>query len=550
MLTRSKGFTTSDGLSIKMRLRKLSVNNLAIIEKLEVSFEKGLNIITGETGAGKSIIISALSLILGKKADPDMIRTGEEKLTVEAEFEDSADRLIVRREYFRNKKNRFFINDSPAVIEAVTYACAGLIDIHGQHDHQSLLDKNSHINILDERSGISGAEMSSLFAESLRIKKEIERITVSEKELKDKRELLEYHLKEINEVSPSENEESEVSLKLKKMENIEDIKKICSAVSDSTDSSEDSLLSKLRFITAKCSQLSEIDKQFEPFIKDLDSAYQAVKEFSDSTAYFSAVLEFDEDEYNRLSDRYSVLRKLMKKFGPNLDNVIKYRDDSKKQLDSIENISFDREKLEKNLKELSMAMQKESTRLSGLRKEGKKLLEKEINAEFSEIGLGKAEMSVVIAEKEISPDGKDSVEFYISTNAGEDAKPLSKIASGGEISRVMLSIKNVLHSEKGVGIAVFDEIDSGISGSVAEKVGKKLLKLSQTKQVIVITHLPSIASKGETHFSVRKRTVKDRTFVEVVRLNKDQRIEEIASLITTEKAGDDSKKLAAKMLET
>jgi DNA repair protein RecN (Recombination protein N) len=532
-----------------MFLKRLSVNNLAIIDTLEVKFEKGLNIITGETGAGKSVIISALSLILGKKADTDMIRTGEEKFVVEAEFDDGKAGLIIRREYARSRKNRFFINDSPATSEDVAKTGTDLLDIHGQHDHQSLLDKNTHIAILDDKIGISTSEMASLFAEDQAVKKQIEDSIKKEKELSDKKELLEYHLKEIREVSPSEGEDVRISADLKKMESIEDIKKICSAVSESTGAQEDSLLSKLRFITSKCDQLSQIDKQFEPFLKDLDSAYQSVKEFSNSAEYYSATLEFDEDEYNRLSDRYSLLRKIMKKFGPELSDVIKYQNEAKLQLDSIENVAFGREKLEKRAKELYSAMKKESERLSEIRNKGKVRLEKEINGEFSEIGLGKAEISVMITEKELSSDGKDSVEFYIRTNVGEESKPLSKIASGGEISRIMLSIKNVLQSEKGVGIAVFDEIDSGISGSVAEKVGNKLLKLSQTKQVIVITHLPSIASKGKTHFSVRKKTVKERTVVDVLKLDKDQRIQEIASLITAEKAGEDSRKLAEKLLK-
>lgn len=548
-----------------MPIKRLSIKNLAIIESLEVDFEKGLNIITGETGAGKSIIISSLKLILGAKADADMIRAGEDKLTVEAEFSeinpetvkfirqnepDFQQPLVIRREVYKSRRSRIFINDTPVSSDIITELGNIMIDIHGQHDHQSLLNKDTHINFLDERAGISTLKAAELYNEDLSLNKEIERIIKNENDLKDKRELLEYHYKEINEISPEENEDKDISAELKKMENIEDIKKICQAVTDTVSGSESSLLSKLNYIKNKCGQLSEIDKQFEPFINDLESAYSSVTEFGTSSELFSNSLEFDEERYGRMSERYSQLKKLMKKFGPELSDVINYFGSIKSQLDSIENVSFDKDNLIKRSEELKKELEEECSKLTAKRKEGIKKLEKEINAEFMDIGLQNAEISVAMAKKEIAPDGWDSVEFYIRTNIGEESKPLAKIASGGEISRIMLSIKNIVSSEKGVGIAVFDEIDSGISGHIAEKVGSKLLKLAQNKQVIAITHLPSIASKGNTHFSVRKKVVKDRTLTEIIKLSKAQRIGEIAGLISAGKTGADSKKVAEKMLES
>ncbi|MCG2760379.1 MAG: hypothetical protein L6407_04100, partial [Candidatus Delongbacteria bacterium] len=438
---------------------------------------------------------------------------------------------------------------SPVNTEFITGLGNLLIDIHGQHDHQSLLNKDTHIIILDERVGISTKKIEEFYSENINLKKEIERIIKSENDLKDKKELLEYHLKEIKEISPEENEDAVLSSELRKMENIEEIKKLCQAVSDTSDGSDNSLLSGIGFIKSKCRQLAETDKNFEPFINDIESSYQIIKEFSNSTEIYSNSLEFDEERYDSMSERYAQLKKLMKKFGPDLSDVTNYMNNISGQLNSIENISFDKDKLLKRSKDLSTETEKECKRVSALRSDGIKKLEKEINAEFKDIGLQNAKLNVVMTKKEISPDGWDAVEFFIRTNIGEESKPLSKTASGGEISRIMLSIKNIISSEKGVGIVVFDEIDSGISGSVAEKVGNKLFKLSEKKQIIAITHLPAIASKGINHFSVRKKAIKDRTIVEVLRLNNEQRIEEIASLITTEKAGNDSKKLAEKLLE-
>ncbi len=545
-----------------MYLRRLSITNLAIIENLEVLFDKGLNIITGETGAGKSVLISSLNLILGRKTDTDMIRTGEEKLTVEAEFSDlnkellkilkdydieAGVSLIIRRELSRNKRSRIFINDNPSNAEILTALGNGLIDMHGQHDHQSLLNPETHIKILDGYYNISILKTESLYNEIISLKKEIDRVTKSEKELSDKKELLSYHLKEISEADPKEDEDEEISAELKKLDSIEDIKKLCQAVSDISEG-ESSVLKGISLIKSKCEALSITDKQFAPFTDDIESSYQAVKEFTSACDLYSNSLEFDAERYDMLSERYLLLKKLMKKFGPELKDVIKHKNEISVQLSSIESIGSGREKLIKTLDSLEESMKKECSLLTAARKEGAKKFCAAIREEFKEVGLNGAEMSVVIAEKPVSPDGADAVEFYIRTNVGEEHKPLSKTASGGEVSRIMLSIKNITGAGREAQVSVFDEIDSGISGRIAGKVGEKIQKLSSARQVIVITHLPAIASCEGTHFSVRKRVEGDRTQVGVIKLNNAQRSEEIASLITSGKAGDDLKKIASKML--
>lgn len=545
-----------------MYLRRLSIANLAIIENLEVFFDKGLNIITGETGAGKSILISSLNLILGHKTDTDMIRSGEEKLTVEAEFADldaeiikslenneigAEGSLIIRREITRNRRSRIFFNDSPSNADILSSVGNSLIDMHGQHDHQSLLNSETHIKILDGYCKVSVSETERLYNEIVSLKKEIERVTKAENELHDKKELLSYHLKEIAEASPKESEDEEISAELKKLDSVEDLKKLCQAVSDMAEG-ENSVLRGINFIRTKCETLTETDKNFAPFNNDLESSYQAVKEFSSACELYANSLEFDAERYDMLSERYLLLKKLMKKFGPELKDVIGYGEKIKTQLESIDNIGFDRRKLLDKLASLEESMKKECAKLSALRQAGAKKFCSAIGLEFAEVGLNGAEMSIRISEKPVSPDGSDAVEFYIRTNVGEEPKPLSKTASGGEVSRIMLSIKNITGAGREAQVSVFDEIDSGISGRVAEKVGEKIQKLSFTRQVIVITHLPAIASKGGSHFSVRKRVEGSRTQVGVIKLNKAQRTEEIASLITTGHAGDDLKKLAGKMI--
>ncbi|MFO7810738.1 MAG: DNA repair protein RecN, partial [Candidatus Delongbacteria bacterium] len=540
------------------------IADLAIIENLEVIFEDGLNIITGETGAGKSILVSSLRLILGHKPDPDLIRAGSDKMTVEAEFAqinssfipvlasygiETDGFLIIRREVWQSKRSRIFINDSPSTIKVLSDLGKDLVDIHGQHDHQALLNKDTQISIIDNYSGIDISEISVLYHKLQNIAGEIEKISQLEKELTDKRELLNYQLEEIREISPSENEDGDILLQLGKMENIEKIKKLCFAVEEMSEGDEHSILQGISMIKSSCDELSGTDKKFEPFLNDLESSYQAIKEFSSTCSVYAGSLEFDEKIYNDLSNRYSLLKKLNKKFGPTLSDVIRYENEISVQLDSIENIGSDKDKYEKQLKELESEMKKECSKVSSLRKSGAVKFESAIKEEFKEVGLNDAELSVKIDNKPVSPDGSDSVEFYIRTNIGEESKPLSKTASGGEVSRIMLSVKNIAGPGREAQVSVFDEIDSGISGRIAEKVGSKISKLSKNRQVIVITHLPAIASKSGAHFSVRKRTAGQRTLTEVIRLSRQKRVDEIASLITTEKGSSDSKKLAEKMLE-
>ncbi|HXK49377.1 MAG TPA: hypothetical protein PKW56_02840, partial [Clostridiales bacterium] len=339
----------------------------------------------------------------------------------------------------------------------------------------------------------------------------------------------------------------EISAELNKLDSIEDLKKLCQSVTDAAEG-ESSVLRGINFIKSKCETLSITEKKFAPFVNDIESSYQAVKEFSSACELYSNSLEFDSERYDMLSERYLSLKKLMKKFGPDIADVVKYRNEISAQLDSIDNIGTDREKLVKDLNSLEESMKKECAGLTAARKAGAKKFCSAIAEEFAEVGLNGAEMSIRISEKPVSPDGADAVEFYIRTNVGEEPKPLSKTASGGEVSRIMLSIKNITGAGREAQVSVFDEIDSGISGRVAEKVGEKIRKLSSARQVIVITHLPAIASKGGSHFSVRKRVEGSRTQVGVIKLNKAQRAEEIASLITSGRAGDDLKKLAGKMI--
>ena len=532
-----------------MLLSKLTINNLAIIDHLEFIPQDGLNILTGETGAGKSIIIASLNLILGNKIDKTLIRTGEDKLSVEAEFIDLdeeiksilnlndyllfEDPLIIRRELNTSNRSRAFINDSPVKIDILSEIGKKLIDVHGQHEHQSLLDKNNHLTILDDFLDINTGGISKIYFKLINFKKELEKTIKKESDFKDKKELLDYHKKEIEDISPETNEDVLVDKELRELESIEALKKTSEQIDQITSGSAHSILTSIDILKKKCEELSDINPEFKDFEKDIDSAYAAFSEFNYSASRYVGGLEFDEERFSYLNDRLSKLTKIKKKFGPEIEDVIKYLDEINKQLSSIDNISFDIEKLNKVISETEKQLLQICTEISKKRKKGSINLEALVNKEFKDVGLSAAEISFRFNNKEISENGMDNVELFIRTNIGEDSKPLSKIVSGGEVSRIMLSIKNILSKKKGINILIFDEIDSGISGRVAEKVGVKLKQLSKNKQLFVITHLPAIASKGDIHFSVRKEVNNNKTTVKMLKLEGSDRVKEIDSLVTS-----------------
>lgn len=540
-----------------MLLSKLTIDNLAIIDHLEFSPQDGLNILTGETGAGKSIIIASLNLILGNKIDKTLIRTGEDKLSVEAEFinldEDVKkilsendyilfeDTLIIRRELNSSNRSRAFINDSPVKIDILSEIGKKLIDVHGQHEHQSLLDKSNHLAILDNYLDINTGGISKIYFKLINFRKELEKTIREENDLRDKKELLEYHKKEIEEVAPETDEDILVDKELRELENIEGLKKTSEQIDHITSGSAQSVLNSIDTLRKKCEELSDINPEFKEFDKDIESAYTTFSEFSNSASRYVDGLEFDEERFSYLNSRLTKLTKIKKKFGPEIEDVIKYLDEINGQLSSIDNISFDIEKLNKVITETEEQLFQVCSEISDKRKKGSVDLEAKINKEFKDVDLSAAEISFRFDVKDISENGMDDVELFIRTNIGEDSKPLSKIVSGGEVSRIMLAIKNIISKKKGINILIFDEIDSGISGRIAEKVGSKLESLSTNKQLFVITHLPAIASKGDIHFSVRKEVNNNKTTVKIKKLEGSDRLKEIDSLVSGDKTTKENK---------
>ena len=549
-------------------LKKLTIQNFALIKNLEFFPDKGLNIITGETGAGKTIIINALSLILGKRSDTTFIRHGEHKLFIEAEFsikssiktflkkneysdlsnENKIDNLIIRREVYSSGKSRAFINDSPAKLNLLQQLGSLLIDFHGQHDHQSLFNKDLHLHILDRFIGLDLNPYHEKFKTYITLKNRLSSFLKQKKEKNDRIELISFQKNEIEKVNiSSDDEDTLLDEELKKLDSIEDIKNSAKKIDQIINSN--SILSSLEILKEESLKLSKIDDNFKKIAQDLESSYLSIEDFNSSADYLASSIEFDEERYNYLNDRFEVFQKLKKKYGPKLEDVLKYYDDISLELEDGE--SFD-EIISKMKKELTSQKNKLSIlakNISKIRQKGAKDFNKEIEKQFLEVGLKNSEFDVRFLSNEkdnediseFQENGIDEIEFYIKTNVGDKFNPLIKTASGGEISRIMLAIKTITNSKEGVDTLVFDEIDTGISGEISEKVGNKILNLSNMdKQIFTITHTPFIASRGNSHFIVRKRVINNTTETTLTKLSKEERIIEISQMISSSINGSEN----------
>jgi len=555
-------------------LKKLTIQNFALIKNLEFIPDEGLNILTGETGAGKTIIVNALSLILGKRSDATFIRHGEQKLFIEAEFsltkpsiisflkqndyidntESNDDNLLfIRREVLITGKSRAFINDSPVKINLLQELGTLLIDFHGQHDHQSLFNKELHLHILDRFLALNLLPYQEQFKNFVTLKNRLSSFLKRKKEKNDRIELISFQKKEIEKVRiESDDEDILLDEELKKLDSIEDIKKSAKNIENIINAN--SILPSLSILKEESLKLSEVDKNFKKIAQDLESSYLSIEDFNSSADYLASSIEFNEEQYNYLNNRFEEFQKLKKKYGPKLEDVLKYYEEISIELEDGESFDEIISKMRKELDSLKSKLYSLAKNISKTRKKGSLEFKKEIEKQFLEVGLKNSEFDVRFTEKnddkeselEFQETGIDEIEFYIKTNVGDKFNPLVKTASGGEISRIMLAIKTITNSKEGVDTLVFDEIDTGISGEISEKVGNKILNLSKMgKQIFTITHIPFIASRGESHFVVRKKIINNSTETSMLKITKEERIKEISQMISSSITGSENLRASA-----
>lgn len=563
-------------------LKSLYIKDYALIELLNIEFRSGLNIITGETGAGKSILIDAMGLLLGERASGDVIRKGASKAIVEGIFDvsnnkkiskflddieiDYYDELIMRRE-LSLKGNRCFINDSPVALNIIKEAGYLLVDLHGQHEHQSLLRPEMHIEFLDDFSNNDTLfEKYTLAINQLnRIQKELRELRERESILKEKKELYSFHIRDIDNISPLEDEDNQISEELKILENSEKLLELTSSIYALIYENEDSAYDSLAKIKTQLDELNGIDKSFSEIVQEAASALSIVDDIKSFVRNYNSKIDIDPQKLDSLRNRLASINSLKKKFGGSVKSILEYRKKIGNEFELAESFEENILAIQNNLTKQRELCGKIASELSETRKKSAKQLSKNVIEELSSLGISNANFDVQImhlqnhngsgnfvlidnVEYLYDSSGIDKVEFYISTNLGEDLKPLAKVASGGEVSRVMLALKSSLAKNDKLPLLIFDEIDTGVSGRIAQKVGVALKSLAMFHQIIAITHLPQIAGLGDVHFMVEKNDIAGRVVSSIKMLTAEERIREVAKLMSGEEITDSSLKSARELM--
>lgn len=566
-------------------LKTLEIKDYALIENITVEFQKGLNIITGETGAGKSILIGALGLLLGDRASSEIVRKGAKKSIVEGIFEigqnkkvtnfldkidiEQDDELIVRREITLKGSNRCFLNDTPVQLSVIKRIGNLLIDLHGQHDHQSLLKTETHIELLDEF-----CDINNNLNEYLKEKKvlsgiisEIHRLKSNEQKIKEKSDLYSFQLKEIDAVAPVENEDAILEKELNILENSEKLFSLSSQIYTDIYESETPVHDLLFRIENNLIELSKIDDSTKEKLDEINSALESVKDVGDFMRNYKDKIEMDPKRIDEVRERVGAIYLLKKKYGGSLKKVLEFRKKIEEELNIAENFTDKIEELNKKANNSRKKLKELALQLSRIRKQKAVNVAKEIVNTLNYLGISNSSFTINFkTEKNISDSdyyveidnkkillnnrGIDIVEFYISTNLGEDEKPLAKIASGGEISRVMLAIKSVMAKTEKLPLLIFDEIDTGVSGRIAQKVGKVLKELSNSHQIISITHLPQIAAFADHHYSVYKKTINNRVKSTIQKLSENSKVTEVAKLLSGEKISKANIEAAQELIDS
>lgn len=548
-------------------LQDLHIQNFGLIDDLHIQLKPGLNILTGETGAGKSMIIDALDMLLGGRASADFIRTGKSKAVIEAVFdvakssevlklleemgiEPDGYQLLLSREISESGNNRLRINGQMASRNMVKDLSKYLLDIHGQHEHQSLMVKTEHLRLLDGYGAESlqrvKSEVQKLYTELSAIKRELKSLRQNEQEKNQRIDLLKFQIEEIDQAKLESGEEENLTARRKILTNSEKLLKNATQVNNliSGDGYETAGALDLTGKLLKClDDMLHIDESLAPVRQMVESAYFQLQEASYEMGSYTDRIEFEPDELMTIEDRLNLLNRLKRKYGHNIEEILTYRQKIGEELGGLTNSEERIAELEKELAKVTARYVKAAVQLSNLRKETGVQFSWKVMQEMSDLSMPNAKFAVETdwisdadgvevdgVSYQFGPEGLDQVEFMISPNPGESLKPLIKIASGGEISRIMLAIKAVTIGLEQVDSVIFDEIDSGVGGEAGQRVAEKLALIARDKQVICITHLPQIAAMADCHFHIYKEVKDGRTNSNLVELSEEGRIEELARM--------------------
>ena len=549
-------------------LRELKIENLAIIDELDIEFEKGFIVLTGETGAGKSIILSGINLLIGEKASVDMIRDGEENLVAQGVFDideeqkkkleamgidTDGDEIIIRRYYNRNGKARAFVNNVRITLADLTEIASTLVDIVGQHSHQMLLNRNNHIKLLDsflskEDKDIK-EKLSTLLSQHREIKSKIEKIESDKKETLEKKEFYEYQLEEIEKLKLKDGEDEILEAEYKKVFNAEKIREKVYESLEYLKYDDDSALGFILESIRNIEYLGKYDERYLELAKRMESAYYELEDCVGEIEDISKNIEVTESDLDKIAGRMNTLKRIKEKYKRTLAELIEYREDLKEKLSDMNSGDFKTRELQKELDKIKAEYDKLAEKLSESRKEIALKIEDELLNELKFLNMEDAKLKVQMNKIDrMTNDGYDEIEFFISTNVGQELKPLNKIASGGEVSRVMLALKVIFSKVDNIPILIFDEIDTGIGGETVRKIALKLKEIGDSTQIISITHSPVIASKASQQFYIEKYVENSKTISRVKKLSANERIKEIGRMLVGEKINDEVLEIANKML--
>lgn len=546
-------------------LSLLHIENIAVIEQADISFDKGFNVLTGETGAGKSIVIDAISAILGQRAYRDMIRTGTNKASVRAVFtkvpnfpwfEENGveydEETVIQRDIFLDGKNVCRVNGTLVTVAILHKLGIQLINIHGQHDSASLFDEENHLRFLDAfaDNGALLADYREKFAAVSELRRQIDRMTMDEGEKLRRMETLKYQIAEIEKADLKSGEDEVLEQRRKLLQNSEKLSQGLEEASEALLGGDDSdgaaaLLAQAAYALSRIARYSDDYTGFQERLTDLK--YQ-VQDIADEVRDSLDELSYSADELETIEARLDIIHRLRRKYGADCDEILAYLDKAQKELDEIEFADDRVEQLKKKLAKQEKQAWDAAMALRKNRQEQGTVMAEKILSELSQLDMPRVQFQCRFRETELTSEGADAVAFYLSANAGEDLKPLSKVASGGELARIMLSMKNVLAEKDAVDTLIFDEVDTGVSGRAAQRIAEKLKSLAKHKQVLCVTHLPQLAALADTHMLIAKSEHDGRTYTTVTPLDRKGRAMELARIIGGAHITETTLKSAEEML--
>ena len=546
-------------------LSLLHIENIAVIEQADISFDKGFNVLTGETGAGKSIVIDAISAILGQRAYRDMIRTGTSKASVRAVFtkvpnfpwfEENGveydEETVIQRDIFLDGKNVCRVNGTLVTVAILHKLGIQLINIHGQHDSASLFDEENHLRFLDAfaDNGALLADYREKFAAVSELRRQIDRMTMDEGEKLRRMETLKYQISEIEKADLKSGEDEVLEQRRKLLQNSEKLSQGLEEASEALLGGDDSdgaaaLLAQAAYALSRIARYSDDYTGFQERLTDLK--YQ-VQDIADEVRDSLDELSYSADELETIEARLDIIHRLRRKYGADCDEILAYLDKAQKELDEIEFADDRVEQLKKKLAKQEKQAWDAALALRKNRQEQGTVMAEKILSELSQLDMPRVQFQCRFRETELTSEGADAVAFYLSANAGEDLKPLSKVASGGELARIMLSMKNVLAEKDAVDTLIFDEVDTGVSSRAAQRIAEKLKSLASHKQVLCVTHLPQLAALADTHMLIAKSEHDGRTYTTVTPLDRKGRAMELARIIGGTNITETTLKSAEEML--